>query len=85
MKKYEYSEYFDGMDYESTFYIGEASEIKSLYKALLRNEHHNLIPTFINFPIFNENKYYALEINHNINRFSIVNSDTMLRLIVKDL
>ena len=79
MKKYE--------DIESceVYYVGQASDIKAMYKAIRRNKVVNLYPMFCKCPKFAENKsIYALCINED-GFFTIVNSDTMLKLIINEL
>lgn len=50
---------------------GTASEIKAVYKALLRNENNNLYPAFCDFPMFNENRSYRIIIDLDTRNFCI--------------
>lgn len=76
--------YFDSCT-ESTYLVGEATEIKALYKSITRaakNGNTGLCPRFLDFPVFNENRrIYALCVDF-AGYVTVINSDTMLSLIL---
>lgn len=66
----------------SEYYVGETANIKSLYKSICRNKATNLRPMFCGFPKFSENKsIYALCIDDK-GYVTIINSDTMLAILI---
>jgi hypothetical protein len=74
----EYSGEYVYLDY----YVGATSDIKALYKSILRSRTTNLMPAFCDFPKFSENKsVYALCIDGE-GYVTIVNSDTMLGILI---
>lgn len=65
-----------------TYYIGKTSDIKAMYKSIVRNRTSNLSRMFLTTPKFSDSKdMYALCIN-NENYVTIVNSDTMLSILM---
>ena len=69
----------------TTFYVGETEEIKRIFRSVrkaIMKENSDMMLLFPGMPVFNPNKAtYAISIE--LNRFvSVVNSDTMLSLIV---
>ena len=62
-------------------YIGSDREIRSLYRKL--GEHTELIPTFTKKPKFRENAVYGLHIK-NDGKYVIINSDTVVKLLMSD-
>lgn len=71
-----------GKDKYLDYYVGETADIKALYKSIRRNKWTNLVPLFVESPKFSENKsVYALCIE-NDKYVSVVNSDTMLHMII---
>lgn len=72
-------------DFPSVFYVGKTEEIKRIYRSIrnaILRENTDMMLLFPGMPVFNPNKAtYAISIE--LNRFvSVVNSDTMLSLIV---
>lgn len=68
-----------------SYYVGETADIKAMYKSILRNRTSNLRPMFCDFPKFSDNKsIYALCIDEFAGWVSIVNSDTMLAMIISN-
>ena len=70
---------------QSVYYVGETEEIQRVYRAIRKagiKGSHNWMQAFPGNPIFNPNKaVYAIRIESNC-LVSVVNSDTMLSLIV---
>lgn len=71
----------------SFYYVGKTADIKTLYKAICRAARKGntyMFPLFSDFPAFNPNKeIYALCVDtENDWNMTIINSDTMLSLIV---
>lgn len=62
-------------------YIGTDREIRSLYRKL--GEHTELMPTFSEKPKFRENAVYGLHIKNN-GQYAVINSDTVVRLLMSD-
>lgn len=68
--------------FECNMFVGEADEIKSLYKTL--NRHYDkchYYPLFTDFPKFNTSKLYGLEIDEDCS-FTIINSDVLSRMLL---
>ena len=77
--------YEDVETYE-VYYVGSTLDIKALFKSIRRNRSTNLYPLFSETPKFSENKnIYALCVNYDDNFITVVNSDTMLSMIIDDL
>lgn len=77
-------------DKENNLYIvGSTDEIKATYKAICRHNtwdcwQTHIEPEFLDFPEFSEGKkIYGLCIDENF-KMTVVNSDTLLDLIIKD-
>lgn len=71
----------------SFYYVGATSDIKTLYKAICRASRKGntyMFPLFCDFPAFSPNKeIYALCVDtENDWNVTVINSDTMLSLIV---
>lgn len=71
----------------SFYYVGHTSDIKALYKAICRASHKGntfMFPLFNDIPVFSSNKeIYALCVDtENDWNVTVINSDTMLSLIV---
>ena len=65
------------------FYVGATADIKALYKSIRRNKATRLYPMFCDSPKFSDNKMvYALCVNYDTGYIFVVNSDTMLSMIV---
>lgn len=63
-------------EYTSTVFVGNPSEIKCLYKALSRDYARGgwaFTPAFTDFPSFNSDKLYGLEICDADGEFLVVN------------
>ena len=74
--------YYD-IETNEIYYVGATSDIKAWYKSMRRNG--SLCPLFGEDPKFSEEKsVYALCINDD-GYFTVVNSDTMLYLIINNL
>lgn len=64
------------------YYVGATENVKALYKSIRRNKSTGLMPAFCGSPKFAEGKsVYALCIDEN-NYITIVNSDTMLSILI---
>lgn len=72
-------------EHERTYFVGEAWEIKALYRAIAKHG-YNIMPKYGTFPKFNMEKCYALCLESvpgsGIVFASVVNGDTMLHLIL---
>ena len=70
---------------DSVIFVGEAEEIKALYKSLRRNSGY-YCSLYEYYPIFNPNKLYGLDLNWYVSDsghysyFAVINSDTLARL-----
>ena len=64
-------------------YIGTDREIRSLYKKLKEHEELELRPVFSGKPKFRENAVYGLHIK-NDGKYVIINSDTVVKLLMSD-
>ena len=72
---------FVAEEYESVVFVGNAAEIKCLYKALTRREKSGkdwFCRAFTDFPIFNESRLYALEIDES-GEFCVLGEGTIAR------
>lgn len=76
---------------ETLYFVAHRDEVKTLYKSILRASRKGnteLIPAYRDFPIFSpEKQVYALAVDlydgrNRLGWFQIVNSDTMLHLIM---
>ena len=66
------------------FYVGATADIKALYKSIRRNKSTLLCPWHIDMPKFSDKKnIYALCIDEE-NYIHIVNSDTMLSILINN-
>ena len=82
-----------------TYIIGTAEEIKPVYKSMKKaweNDRLSIAPVFLNFEMFNDDKYYGIEISWNgmepydqgINydaTFMIVNEHKLLGILLRSL
>ena len=68
----------------SNLYVGSTEEIKAIYKSIVRaGNKTDVYPLFTDSPIFSENKtVYGLEIEQD-NSMTILNSDTVLSILLK--
>lgn len=86
MKKY-YKNKYD--EYESIYiyYVGRTDEIKAVYNSMLRaygKEVSDLCPMFCDRPQFSAwNSVYAICVNVEEKYFQIVNSDTIMLMIIE--
>nr|DAH16048.1 MAG TPA: hypothetical protein [Caudoviricetes sp.] len=84
MKKMICLENYHGDIISCDVYVGVASEIKALYKTLLRHEEkHKCRPYDSDFPEFNPLKLYGLAIEDD-GFMSVIDADTILHLILDD-
>lgn len=63
---------FNAFGDEVTVIAGNATEIKAVYKSICRAEYTNLHPVFSDFPKFNPNRMYGIDISNNTGAFSII-------------
>lgn len=69
----------------STIFVGEANEIKALYKSLRRNDGY-YCPFYAGYPTLNPDKLYGLDLNWYVSDtghysyFAVINSDTLAHL-----
>lgn len=81
MKKFKLMKEEDGLFYKKTdLFVGEAHEIKELYKRL--EKRGNLRPLYAEFPRFNEERLYGLYIDLETRYFQVASSDTVLRMLL---
>lgn len=82
MKQYVTSEKALGFGADdAVYYVGQTSEVKSMYKSIVRNRVTDIIPLFADAPVFSTQKRaYALKISSG-NMMSVLSPDTMLALI----
>ena len=81
IKKYVETRYYCNEVYRE-YYVGETADIKAMYKSIARNKITGLCPEFEGSPKFSDKKsVYALCIDE-FNYFSVVNSDTMLSILL---
>ena len=77
--------YYDN-EYANVYYVGETTEVKALYKSICRAGQRGstgIFPLYEDFPIFSEGRsVYGLCVTYD-NTFVIINSDTILSLILK--
>ena len=82
MKKYTF---FDAdFDTDYTLYVGEAQEVKAVYRSMRKAWNRNATNFYnlhIDFPKFNYEKCYGLFINDKGMTFHVISSDTALRMI----
>ncbi|MCM1327305.1 MAG: hypothetical protein NC249_11860, partial [Lachnoclostridium sp.] len=72
----------EGTD-DCVYYVGATADIKAMYKSIARNKNTEISPMFCDAPKFSEQKQvYALCIDKD-NWLTVVNSDTMLSLILE--
>lgn len=70
---------------DSVIFVGEADEIKALYKSLRRNGGY-YCSFYADYPTLNPNKLYGLDLNYYVSDtghysyFAVINSDTLARL-----
>lgn len=88
MRMYNY-EIIDTIDEEyssESVIVGTASEIRPVYKAFVRAFNAgcrtSLIPTFLNFPHFMEDRYYGISIGDD-GYFQIINENTLISMFVE--
>ena len=76
---------YSANDFTSAYYVGTTTEIKTLYKSIIKSSakgNCNLCPGFCDFPRFSPSReIYALSIDCD-GYVTVLNSDTMLSLIV---
>lgn len=72
---------FEGAE-DSIYYVGSTADIKAMYKSIARNQNTDIRPYFCDAPKFSESRQiYALCIDKD-GWMTVVNSDTMLSLIL---
>ena len=83
MKRYEMN---INTEYEFTLFVGTADEIKSLYKALYRNEKNKYCPlySYTDFPKFNPYKIYGLDIYKKTGLYSIVSQRITIEYLLEN-
>lgn len=69
---------------EFTLYVGTADEIKSLYKALYRNEKNKYCPlySYTDFPKFNQYKMYGLDVNEKTGFYTVINQEITIEYLI---
>lgn len=89
MKKYEenVNNYFEDKS-NCIYYVAETATIKSIYKSMRKawgREVTNLCPMFCDFPKFSADKsVYAICVDVEEGYFQIVNSDTIMLMILEN-
>lgn len=71
---------------DSIIYVGEAADIRGIYKSLWRASaegRSNILPTFSDQARFNKTRIYGLIIEDG--RFDIISGDTAFRIVEADL
>ena len=78
---------WNNFEYEWCLYIGTPSDIKAMYRSLLKaSEKRNtwLTPVFVDFPISNFNRdCYGIMVDYREYTFTVVNQATIVDLILE--
>ena len=76
---------YESINSNSMYYVGATINIKAIYKSIARCKSSNtsLAPAYCDAPVFSSRKsVYGLAVNYDENTFQIVNSDTIMSMIL---
>lgn len=70
---------------ENIYLVGETTEVKAIFGSITRAKETNLVALYSENPKFNKDKaVYAICIDTIANWFYLVNSDTIMSMLIHD-
>ena len=67
---------------EKIYVVGETADIKAIFGSIARAKETNLVPLYSEHPKFSTKQIYAICIDSIENWFYIVDSDTIMSMII---